>query len=123
MMDSTFPEHRRHLKGLIARLRKRIPGTLSGFVQLHEESMKDGALSERQKELIALGIGISTRCDGCIAFHTREALEQGATSEEIADTIGVAIMMGGGPSLMYGALAFEALEQFEAERQPSLVAA
>ena len=121
-METTFPEQRKHLKGLIARLRRRIPETIGGFSQLHLESMKRGALSEREKELIALGIGISSRCDGCIAFHTNEALEQGATAEQIAETIGVAIMMGGGPSLMYGAMALEALEQFQAERVPARIA-
>ena len=122
-MNSTYPEFRMHLRALISKLRRRIPDTIAGFSELHDHSMKEGALSERHKELIALGIAISTRCDGCLAFHTREALEQGATSDEIAETIGVAIMMGGGPSLMYGALAMEALEQFDAGQKTSIAAA
>src|SRR5579864_3032088 len=108
-MDIDFPDYRKHLKELIGRLRKHIPGTMTGFAQLHQEGMKAGALNEKQKELIALGIGIALRCDGCIAFHIHEALAQGATPAEICETIGVAITMGGGPALMYAAHALEAL--------------
>ena len=118
-MERDFPGYRRHLKGLIGRLRKRIPGVMTGFSRLHEAGMQAGALTEKQKELIALGIGIAARCDGCIAFHTHEALAQGATSEEIEETIGVAITMGGGPALMYAAHALEALEQYRADEFPA----
>jgi len=109
-----YPEYRKHLQGLIGQLRVSIPGTMKGFGTLHQESMKAGALDEKQKELIALGIGIAARCDGCIAFHTHEALANGATREEISETIGIAVSMGGGPALMYAAHALEALHQFEA---------
>ena len=115
-MNKNYPEYRKHLQGLIGRLRTEMPGTMKGFGLLHQESMKAGALGEKQKELIALGIGIAARCDGCIAFHTHEALSHGATREEVNETIGVAISMGGGPALMYAAHAMEALDQFEAER-------
>jgi AhpD family alkylhydroperoxidase len=115
-MDKNYPEYRKQLQGLIGRLRKKAPGVMTGFGQLHQESMKAGALDEKQKELIALGIGIASRCDGCIAFHTHEALAHGATAEEVTETIGVAIAMGGGPALMYAAHAQQALEQFQAER-------
>jgi AhpD family alkylhydroperoxidase len=112
-MSTDYPEYRKHLQGAIGRLRGRIPGPMKGFGLLHQESMKAGALNEKQKELIALGIGVASRCDGCIAFHTHEALAHGATAEEITETLGVAISMGGGPALMYAAHALEALEQFE----------
>jgi len=114
-MNKDYPAYRKHLQGQIGQLRKQIPGTMAGFAQLHQESMKAGALDEKQKELIALAIGIASRCDGCIAFHTHEALAHGATAAEINETIGVAISMGGGPSLMYAAHALEALAQFGAQ--------
>ena len=114
-MEKTYPEYRKHLQGLIGQLRAGIPGTMKGFGLLHGESMKAGQLSPKHKELIALGIGVASRCDGCIAFHTHEALAHGATREEISETLGVAISMGGGPALMYAAHALEALEEFEAE--------
>ena len=116
-MEKNYPQYRTHLQGLIGKLRGEIPGTMKGFGLLHQESMKAGALSEKHKELIALGIGIASRCDGCIAFHTHESLANGATREEINETIGVAVSMGGGPALMYAAHAIEALAQFEAEQQ------
>ena len=91
-----------------------IPATMSGFNSLHKASTAEGVLSSKTKELIALGIAIRVRCDGCIAFHVHDALKSGASSEEIVETIGVAVMMGGGPALMYGCEALEALNQFVA---------
>ena len=64
--------------------------------------------------LIALGIAIAVRCDGCIAFHVHDAIRAGASNEEMAETIGVAILMGGGPAVMYGCDALEAMKQFNA---------
>jgi len=75
--------------------------------------MTEGALSARTKELIALAIAITVRCDGCIAYHVHDAVHAGATRGEIVEAIGVAVLMGGGPSAIYGAEALEALEQFE----------
>lgn len=90
----------------------KIPETMSSFSALHHASLKDGSLSSKTKELIALGIAITVRCDGCIAFHVHDALSSGATTQEIVETIGVAILMGGGPSVVYGSEAMDALEQF-----------
>jgi AhpD family alkylhydroperoxidase len=103
----------------MAKLRKTIPGTMAGFGKLHDGAMTPGALDAKQKELIALGIGIASRCDGCIAFHVHEALANGATPEEIDETIGVAVLMGGGPVLMYGLHAHDALEQYAGQAQTS----
>lgn len=64
--------------------------------------------------MIALGIAITVRCDGCIAYHVHDSLQAGSSSEEILETIGVAVMMGGGPSVVYGCEAMEALDQFAA---------
>ena len=122
-METDYPSYRKELQGAIARLRKRMPGVLGGFSQLHEESMAAGALSVKEKELIALGIGIASRCDGCIAFHTHEALANGATPEEVGEAIGVAVLMGGGPALMYSAHALQALEQFLAQSAGKQIAA
>ncbi|MGO8671044.1 MAG: carboxymuconolactone decarboxylase family protein [Capsulimonadaceae bacterium] len=112
-MNRDFPTYRKHLQGLSRRLKQRAPGLMAGFAELHEKSMAPGALDLKQKELMALGIGIASRCDGCIAFHMHEALANGASLEEIEETIGVAVLMGGGPVLMYGLHALEAMEQFQ----------
>lgn len=113
METKEYPEHRKHLSALLRKLGSELPGPLSGFAQLHKEALAEGALSVKTKELIALGIAISAHCDGCIAYHVHDALLADATHEEIIETIGVAILMGGGPAAVYGSQAFEALEQFE----------
>jgi AhpD family alkylhydroperoxidase len=82
---------------------------LSNFAQAIQ---KEGALSKKVKELIALALGVAAHCKWCIAFHVKEALNEGATKEEIIEVINVATSMGGGPSLMYGQLALRALDEF-----------
>ncbi|HAE86841.1 TPA: carboxymuconolactone decarboxylase family protein [Candidatus Marinimicrobia bacterium] len=86
---------------------------MQAFVQLHELSFAEGALSAKMKELIALAIGISVRCDGCISYHVHDALKAGASRAEIVETIGVSILMGGGPAVVYGSQALKALNEFE----------
>ncbi len=113
-MTKNHPEHYEHLRNLMGKLGKKIPGPMGGFGELHKASVSEGALTTKIKELIALGIAITVRCDGCIAFHVHDALRAGASHEEIAETIGVAVLMGGGPAVMYGCEAYEAMEQFEA---------
>lgn len=100
------------LTKLMGDLGGKIPATMKAFSDLHNASIKEGALSTKTKELIALGIAITVRCDGCIAFHVKDALKAGASSEEMVETIGVAVMMGGGPAVVYGCEAMEALNQF-----------
>lgn len=113
-MAKDFPQHYEHMRTLMGQLGKEVPATMGAFSQLHKAGASDGALSAKHKELIALGIAIAVHCDGCIAFHVHDALAAGATRAEIAETIGVAVLMGGGPSVMYGCEALEALTQFEA---------
>ena len=111
-----YPEMRRELQGAMGRLSRKLPDVMKSMGALHDASYGEGALTTKHKELIALGIGIGAHCDGCIAFHTREALAHGATEPEVLETIAVAIQMGGGPAVVYGAHALEALEQFLAEK-------
>ncbi len=80
--------------------------------------MTDGVLGKKHKELVAIGIAICTGCEGCIAFHVHDAMKAGATSEEIVEAIGVAILMGGDPALMRGLEALEAIGQVEVEGVP-----
>jgi AhpD family alkylhydroperoxidase len=111
-----YPEHYKKLKDLMGELGTEIPQTMKGFKSLHKAGVAEGALSTKSKELISLGIAITVRCDGCIAFHVHDAIQAGATHDEITETIGVAVLMGGGPSVMYGCEALEALKQFENEK-------
>lgn len=96
-------------------LRKQIPDVYQGFADLHRSALSEGALSTRTKELMALAISIVDECDGCISSHARGAARHGATEGEVAETIGVAILMSGGPGTIYGPRAWDAYQEF-AER-------
>jgi AhpD family alkylhydroperoxidase len=112
-----FPEKHHDLQVLLGKLSKELPAAVSGFAQLHKGAMAPGTLDVKFKELIALGIAVSIRCDDCIAYHVHDALKAGASRAEIIETLGVAMMMGGGPATMYACEAFEALQQYEAKEQ------
>jgi AhpD family alkylhydroperoxidase len=98
----------------LAALRKEMPGAAAGFAQLAKAATAPAALDTRTKELIALAIGIATRCDGCIGFHAKAAARHGATRAEIAETVAMCVYMGGGPSMMYGAKALAAFDELSA---------
>lgn len=108
-----YPKLRTELQQLAVKLSKEIPGPMSGFSSLHKAALADGALSRKSKELIALGIAVAARCDGCITFHVHDSIKAGASRQEMVEAIGVAILMGGGPAMVYGCEALAALEQFE----------
>lgn len=93
-------------------LRGRIPEVYSAYAGLHRAALADGALSAKAKELIALGIAVTRQCDGCIASHARGAARAGATTQEVAEALGVAIMMNGGPGTVYGPRALAAFSEF-----------
>jgi AhpD family alkylhydroperoxidase len=113
MPEQTYPALYERLQTLLRELGHEAPGPLAGFDRLHGEARASGALTTRTKELMALAIAIAVRCNGCIAYHIHDALTAGATRAEILETIGVAVMMGGGPALIYGLEALEALKEFE----------
>lgn len=108
-----FPEHYKELNTWMEKLGLAIPDVMQGFGALHEATLKPGALDSKTKELIALGIAITVRCDGCISYHVHDAMQAGASKEEIAETVSVAILMGGGPSVVYGIEAMQALGQYQ----------
>lgn len=95
----------------MAQLGRELPGPMSGFARLHKKAVEDGALSARVKEMMALAISIVVGCEGCIAYHVHDALQAGATRQELLETIGVALLMGGGPGSIYAAHALDAIEQ------------
>jgi AhpD family alkylhydroperoxidase len=87
------------------------PDAQTAFTTLAKTTMQAGALDMKTKELIALALGVAARCDGCLGFHTQALARLGATREEVAETLSVAVYMGGGPSLMYAADAMTAFLQ------------
>ncbi|MGI9482452.1 MAG: carboxymuconolactone decarboxylase family protein [Hyphomicrobiales bacterium] len=96
----------------MAAVRKGVPDTARGFAQLARSATAPGALDIKTKELLALAIGITAKCDGCLAYHSKAAARHGATREEVLETIGVCVYMGGGPSMIYGAEALAAFDAF-----------
>ena len=114
-MDKNYVDITRNISANLKKLRNDIPDTMKGFAALAQAAIRDGALDKKTKELIALALGVATRCDGCIGFHTEALVRLGATRQEVEETLGMAVYMGGGPSLMYAADAIAAFEQFEKE--------
>ena len=84
---------------------------MKAFRAFSGEVYKDGVLTVKEKEFVTLGIAIAVRCEGCIEAHIRNLVNLKATREEIAEVISVAVVMGGGPSTVYGAKALEAFDQ------------
>lgn len=111
-MDKNYPEITRQISANMRKLRNDIPDAMKGFAALAQAATRDGALDKKTKELIALAIGITQRCDGCIGFHAKALHGLGATRQEIADVVAMSVYMGGGPALMYGADALRAWDQF-----------
>jgi len=115
--ERRYPAELAQIKRALARLRAGAPETMRGFADLHRAALTgEGALDQTTRELIALAIGVASRCDGCIAFHTHDALRAGASEAEISDALGVAVLMGGEPSAIYATHVVEAMDQFLAER-------
>jgi AhpD family alkylhydroperoxidase len=115
-MYDDWPETTKVLSTHLRALRGGVPDIMKAFSGIAQTALAPKALDAKTKELIALGIGVAIRCDDCIAFHIKSAVEHGATREEIGETLGMAIYMGAGPSVMYASHAFAALQQFEDER-------
>jgi AhpD family alkylhydroperoxidase len=94
----------------------------AGFGQLHKAAVADGVLPARVKELMALTIAVVKRCDGCIAYHAKAAARRGATPEEVAEALGVALLMDGGTASVYAPRAWDAYREFARPRVAPQVA-
>jgi AhpD family alkylhydroperoxidase len=119
-MKTDYIEMHKSLEARLAQLGSEIPGPMTGFARLHKKAVEEGALSSKVKEMMALAVSMSVGCEGCIAYHVHDAVAAGATRQELLETIGVGILMGGGPGSIYAAHALDAVEQFlpkEEEKQ------
>ena len=99
-----------------AALTRGIPDAMAGFAALGKGAYADRALTHKFKELIALALSVASRCDGCVAYHARRCCDLDASREEVLETLGVAVQMGGGPSMVYGGEALRAFDFFCAAR-------
>jgi AhpD family alkylhydroperoxidase len=102
------------LKGPTRALRHLDGDVWKGFAELHRAAVADGVVPARMKELIALAIAVIKECDGCIAYHANAASRLGATEDEVAEVLGVALLMGGGPASVWAPRAFDAFREFAA---------
>lgn len=86
------------------------PDTVKGYVQLGQAGGRTDLLGAKTRELIALAVAVALRCDGCIAVHTAEARKAGATKNEVAEALGVAVSIGAGAALVYSTRTLDAFD-------------
>lgn len=110
-MTKLYKDITKDISSALVKLRAGAPDVMKGFSELANAASQDGVLDKKTKELIALALGVAAHCDGCIGFHTQALARLGASKQEITETLGMAVYMGGGPSLMYAAEAINAFEQ------------
>lgn len=110
--SATYPDRLHHVKECSKTLAAAHPAMMEAFERLHQVAGATNALDRKTKELMALAISVTAGCDDCIAHHVHDAIKAGATREEFADTLGLAVLMGGGPSMIYASHAIEAVDQF-----------
>ncbi|NLZ11043.1 MAG: carboxymuconolactone decarboxylase family protein [Alcaligenaceae bacterium] len=115
-MSSNYKALATLLSAKMKDFRSEIPDTMQGFTQMAAATHTDGALSKKQKELMAMAIGIAVRCQGCLAFHAQACVKMGVTRAEFEEMLQVAMYMGGGPSVMTAAEALAAYEEFGGEK-------
>ena len=116
-MHKDWPALAAGLTPAVGELRQGAPDVMNGFSAIARAALAGAALNAKTKELIALGIAVAIRCEACVAFHADSAVKRGATREEVLETMGMAIYMGAGPSVMYAAQALEAFDQFTAKSE------
>lgn len=112
MLD--WNDYRRQLKTTMGDLSKLSPGTMEGYRAIATAYKENGHLDAKLRELMSIAVGVALRCDGCIAVHTDAALRHGATKEEIAEALNVAISISAGAALVYSARALDAVAQHPA---------
>ena len=112
--DKDYPAIIAGIGAYTAELRRTVPPVMQGFGALARAATASGSVDAKTKERIALAIGVTQRCDGCIGFHGKALVELGASRDEVAEVLGLCVYMGGGPALMYAADALRAYDQFAA---------
>lgn len=108
-------EFMRETEDNLATFSREVPQTVKGFGLMGQAAKAEGALSEKTKEFMALGIAVATRCDSCIGFHVRSLVRLGATRNELCEALAMATYMGGGPSFAFSAKALKAYDVFAGE--------
>lgn len=115
-MSAGFKDLVSGINGKLRELNKEIPETMGAFGQMAKATHTDGAISAKNKELMAMAIAIAARCQGCLGFHAKACVQMGVTRAEFEEMLQVAIYMGGGPSVMTSAEALLAYEEMGGEK-------
>ncbi len=113
-MSKSYLEITERVSASLKPFRADAPDLMKAFGGLAAAATRDGALSRKTKELMALALGVAAHCDACIGFHMQALVKLGVTRAEVEETLGMAVYMGGGPSLMYAADALSALDELSA---------
>ena len=108
MLD--WNDYQKAVGGRLAELSKLSPDTVKGYMTLSAANAQATHLGEKMRQLISLAVAVTTRCDGCIVFHTDAALKAGASREEISEALGVAVAMNAGAALIYSTRVLDAVE-------------
>ncbi|EHP41320.1 carboxymuconolactone decarboxylase family protein [Cupriavidus sp. 2MCAB6] len=106
-------EWKQEIQDISSRLKElstRTPDTIRGFGLIAGAGAKTEQLGAKTRELIALAVAVTTRCDGCIAFHAAEAVKLGVSDEEIAEALGVAINLNAGAAITYSTHVLDAID-------------
>ncbi|BCE01343.1 carboxymuconolactone decarboxylase family protein [Marinicellulosiphila megalodicopiae] len=111
-MTKSYQSITKDISQYAGELQKAMPEGMKGFYAMSAAATKDGLIDKKTKEFIALSIGITQHCDGCIGFHIKTLIKLGATRDEIAEVLMMCVYMGGGPALMYAADALRAFDEF-----------
>ncbi|WP_227816962.1 carboxymuconolactone decarboxylase family protein [Nitrogeniibacter aestuarii] len=117
-MSKSFVEITNDVSQGLAAMRKDVPEVMKGFNDMAKSALADGAIDGLHKELIALAIGVSSRCDACIGFHVKALIRLGVSREQLMETLAVCTYMGGGPTLMYAAEAVRAYDELMPRLKP-----
>lgn len=116
MLD--WNDYRRQLAAGVNEIGQLSPDTIKGYVALSSAGQKTDRLGAKVRELIALAVAVTLRCDGCITVHTDAAIKCGATREEIAEALGVATNVNAGAALVYSARVMDAFKEYPSAASP-----
>jgi AhpD family alkylhydroperoxidase len=110
MLD--WNDYRKQLDAGVREVGELSPDTIRGYMALSAAGQKKDLLGAKIRELIALAVAVTLRCDGCITVHTAAAIKHGATKEEIAEALGVAISVNAGAALVYSTRVMDAFKEY-----------
>ncbi len=113
--EGGMEEKLEEIKKLVGKLQKEVPGEIEGFLNFLQKAEKKSAISAKNKEIINVSLAVAAQCEWCIAFHTKNALKLGASEKELIEAGMQAVVMHGGPALMYMTPLLKSIEEFDHE--------